>query len=111
MLRNVFLKTLRDNRLGIVGWGLGLGLLLLIGASQYAQLLGPPGAARDQQAAQMAQLLQSFSLLIGEIVPVTTLGGFITVRVMGFVPVMLSLWTIVVGVSLIRGEEERGALD
>src|SRR6478672_483232 len=101
MLRNVFLKTLRDNRLGMFGWGLGLGLLLLVGASQYAQLLGPAGPARDAQAAEMSQLLQSFSVLIGEIVPVTTLGGFVTVRVMGFVPVMLSLWVIVVGVSVI----------
>src|SRR4051812_6415451 len=111
MLRNIFLKTLRDNRLGIIGWGLGLGLLLLVGASQYAQLLGPAGPARGGQAAQMSQLLQSFSLLVGEIVPVTTLGGVVTLRGVGFVPVMLSLWAIVVGVSLIRGEEERGALE
>src|SRR4051794_6430060 len=106
LLRNIFLKSLRDNRLGILGWGLGLGFILLVTAASYPATVGPPGPARAAQAAQMSTLLQSFSFLVGEIVPLDTLGGFATARILGEIPFALGLWATVVGVFLIRGEEE-----
>src|SRR5262245_41804173 len=92
MLRNVFLKTLRDNRVAILVWGLGLGLLLLVGVTQYPLFINGDEGQRARQAAGMAKLFQAYSFLLGEVVPLDTLGGFITVRILGQIPVMLSLW-------------------
>ena len=111
MLRNIFLKTLRDNRGAMLIWGLGLGLIVIIGISQYPALLGGPEGQRAQMAAEMTKLLQAYSFMLGEIVPITTLGGFITVRLVTQIPVILGLWALVAGVGLIRGEEEPGTLD
>src|SRR5438876_10299454 len=105
MFRNIFLKTLRDNRGGVLGWGLGLGVLGLIGVVQYPQLFGAPGAARERTAAELVKALQAFSFMTGEVTSVTTLGGFITVRLLGLIPVMLALWALAVGSGLIRGAE------
>lgn len=111
MLRNIFFKTLRDNRVAVLLWGLGLGLIVIVGISQYPDLMGGPEGQRAQMAAEMTKLLQAYSFMLGEIVPITTLGGFITVRLLSQIPVMLGLWMLVAGVGLIRGEEEPGTLD
>jgi ABC-2 type transport system permease protein len=110
LFRNIFLKTLRDNRGGILVWGIGLGLLVAVGASQYSALLGT-GAARTQTVAELTKVLQSFSFLTGEVVPIGTIGGFITVRVLSIVPLLLSFWAAIVGVGLIRGEEHAGPME
>jgi hypothetical protein len=39
MLRNTYAKTLRDNRAGTLGWGLGLAVLMAVGSSQYGQII------------------------------------------------------------------------
>ena len=111
LLRNVFLKSLRDNRTGILAWGIGVGLLLLITASQYPTLVGPAGPGREQLAAETAKAFQAFSFILGDITSLDTMGGFVTTRSLGFVPVIFGLWAAVVGAGLIRGEEQDGALD
>ena len=111
MLRNVFLKTLRDNRIAILVWGLGLGLLMIIGATQYPLFVSGDEGQRARQAAELAKLFQAYSFMLGEMVPLDTLGGFITVRLLSQVPIMLALWMMVAGVGVIRGEEEPGILD
>ncbi len=62
-------------------------------------------------AAEVAKAFQAFSFLMGEITALDTIGGFLTTRVISFVPVMMSLWVAIVAVGLIRGEEQVGALD
>src|SRR4051794_13142936 len=109
-LGNIFLKTLRDNRSGMLAWGAGMGLLMALTTSQYTQLIGV-GAERQRMAAEAAKAFQAFSFLIGDITSLDTLGGFVTTRVLGFIPVVIGLWAAVVGAGLIRGEEQTGALD
>ena len=110
MLRNIFLKSLRDNRAGVLVWGAGFGLLTAVGAAQYTQIIGQ-GPERARLAAELAKAFQAFSFVLGEITALDTIGGFITTRVLGFAPVMLGLWVAIVAVGLIRGEEQQGALD
>ncbi|HYP41375.1 MAG TPA: ABC transporter permease subunit, partial [Chloroflexia bacterium] len=110
MLRSIFLKSLRDNWAGVLGWGAGLAVFMLVGAAQYPQVIGT-GEMRTRMAAEVAKAFQAFSFLLGEITALDNIGGFLTTRILGFVPVMLALWIAVVAIGLIRGEEQQGALD
>lgn len=110
-LRNVFTKTLRDQGWGVIGWGLAMAMLLLVGASQYKELVGDVGPEREQLIAELSKALQSFAFLIGEITDLGTMGGFITVRLLSFVPLMIALWAAVAGVGAIRGEEQNGSME
>src|SRR5438128_1783639 len=102
LLKNIFLKTLRDNRAGMIGWGVGFGLIMLIGVTQYNQVIGGTGAARAKSIEEMSKAFQAFSFLLGEITALGTIGGFITARFLGFVSMVFALWALVVGVGLIR---------
>jgi ABC-2 type transport system permease protein len=108
---NIFLKTLRDNRAGILGWGLGMAFVVIAGAAQYNQVIPGTGAEREKNIAEITQAFQAFSFLTGDVTSLGTIGGYVTTRVLGLVPTMLALWALVVGAGLIRGEEQQGSLD
>ncbi len=110
-LSNIFLKTLRDNRAGIVGWGIGMGLILLIEVAEYPQIIHGTPEERARMVAEMTKAFQSFSFMTGEVNAIGTLGGFITARGLGVIPMFLALWMVVVAAGLIRGEEQRGTMD
>jgi len=110
-LHNVFLKTLRDHRAGTLAWSIGLAAMLIAGVSQYPQVMGSIGPGRAQAVAEMTKALQAFSFLTGEVTSLETVGGFITARVLGFVPLVLALWAALMAVGVIRGEEQQGTLD
>lgn len=105
MLRSVWTKTLRDYRVAILGWGLGLALLLYATLAAYATQITTP-----QARAQFAQLAETFRFF-AEPIEVTTPTGFATWRIMGLTPVLLGIWAILAGARLVRGAEERGTLD
>ncbi len=104
MFRTIFTKTLREYRVPILGWGIGLGLFLLVELVSFTAL-SPAGRAAFVQSAQ------PFSFL-GELFAMTTPQGVVTWRPLGFLsPISLSIWTILAGARLVRGEEERNSLD
>src|SRR5438874_11996210 len=105
LLQNVFSKTLRDNRAGTLAWGAGVGLLMVVTASQYSTIIGPAGPERERLAAEAARAFQAFSFLLGDITSLNTMGGFVTTRVIGCLPVIFGLWAAVVAAGLIRGGE------
>lgn len=101
MLHTVWQKTLRDHRIGIIGWGLGLGSLILILFRSANPLL----------LVNYAPIARSFAF-IGNPAAITTIYGYVTFRGMGLlIPVLLSIWALLMGASLVREEEERGSLD
>jgi ABC-2 type transport system permease protein len=104
MFRTVFSKTLREYRVPLLGWGIGLGLLVLAEFASVAAL-GPAALAGAAQAARMIRLF-------GEPIAFTTPAGYVTFRDFGiFLPLLLGIWTILTGARLVRGEEERGSLE
>lgn len=109
--RNVFLKTLRDNRAGILGWGTGLGMIMLIAVAQYPQIFGGSTEERARMVAEMTKAFQSFSFMTGEVNAIGTLGGFITTRGLGVMPMLLAFWVVIVASGLIRGEEQQGTME
>lgn len=104
MFRNIFTKTLRDYRWAVLGWGIGLGVMI------YAQYATFASTFSGASSAQIQQLVQQFRFF-GEAVRVSTPGGFVTFKIMGVLPAILGIWTVLAGARMIRGEEERGTLD
>ncbi len=102
--KSVYLKTLRDFRIAILGWGVGLGLMMYVVLSAVASLTNTPAARQT-----LVSLAQSFSW-IAEPIQVDTPGGYATWKY-GFTILIMTLWPLLVGSRLLRGEEERGSMD
>src|SRR6266566_1762744 len=101
MFRSMWSKTLRDYRVPILAWGIGLALLMFVG---FATATAPVLAA----FASIAPLVG----FLGEPVAMRTPAGYISFRYMETtLPLLLSFWPILVGARLVRGEEERGTMD
>jgi ABC-2 type transport system permease protein len=101
MFRSILSKTLRDYRIPMLGWGYGLALLMVVGLSAATPAL------RDAYAS-IAQSLR----FLGDPFAMQTPEGYATARYLQlFVPLLLSIWPILAGARMLRGEEERGTLD
>ncbi len=101
MFRSIASKSLRDYRVAILGWGLGLGVLIAAGFATATP-------AVVSGFASLAQILR----FIGDAYAMQTPEGYITFRYLGtIVPLLFSFWAILAGTRLVRGEEERGTLD
>jgi polyether ionophore transport system permease protein len=101
---SVYLKTLRDYRIAIFGWGVGIGLLMFTVLSAVSTVMATP-----QARAELVSLASSFAW-IAEPVKVDTAGGYATWKY-GFTILVMALWPILAGSRMLRGEEERGSLD
>jgi ABC-2 type transport system permease protein len=101
MFRTILTKTLRDYRIPTLSWGLGVALLMFIGFAAITPSL----------RAAYASVAATFRLF-GEPYAMDTNEGYIAARYLGFfVPILWSIWPILVGTRLVRGEEERGTMD
>ena len=101
MFRTIWSKSLRDYRVPILGWGIGLALLMTAGFATATPVV----------LAGFASLVPLLSFL-GAPYAMQTPEGYITFRYLEAVlPLLLSFWPILAGARLVRGEEERGMLD
>ena len=101
---NVYLKTLRDYRIAIFGWGIGMGLLMFAVISAVPSLLNTAEAR-----AALVSLGTSFAWM-AEPVKLDTPGGYATWKY-GPTVLVMALWPIVAAARMMRGDEERGLLD
>src|SRR5215469_5115833 len=102
--RSVYLKTLRDYRIAILGWGVGIGLLMFALLAAIKSVTGTPAAR-----ATLASLADQFKWL-AEPVAVTTPGGYATWKY-GPTLLVMAIWALLAGSRMLRGEEDRGSLD
>ena len=102
--KSIYLKTLRDYRIAILGWGYGMGLLLFAVLSTVPSLIATP-----QARASLVSLAGSFTWL-ADPVSIDTPGGYATWKY-GFTILIMALWPLLACSRLLRGEEERAALD
>ncbi len=101
MFRTTWSKSLRDYRVAIFSWGIGLGLLMTLGLATATPVI-------LTSFASIAQLLH----FLGDAYAIQTPEGYATFRYLGiFLPLMLSIWSILAGAGMLRREEERGTLD
>jgi ABC-2 type transport system permease protein len=103
-LSSVFLKTLRDYRIPILGWGIGMGLVVVSPMASVAALMTTPQARE-----QLVSLAATFAWN-ADPVAVATIGGYATFKI-GIFIFLIVVWPILAGSGMLRGEEERGSLD
>ena len=104
LLSSVYLKTLRDAWIAIVGWGLGIGLMLYTVLVAYTDVIATPAAR-----AALGSVAQQFSWLAAPIA-VDTPGGYALFKY-GPLVLLVSLWPLLACSRILRGEEEGGVLD
>src|ERR1700730_1305181 len=101
MFRNILSKSFRDFRVPMLAWGLGLALLMAAGFA----------TATPAVVTAFISFARILSFL-GDPYAMNTAAGYITFRYMETtVPLLLSIWPILAGARLVRGEEERGTMD
>jgi ABC-2 type transport system permease protein len=88
-------------------------ILIMIESATVAAFVGEfdTVAERLALAAQMAALPPVFAGLLGVPVGIDTLPGFLSWRSLGFMPVLVGVWSIVALSGTIAGEAARGSLE
>lgn len=109
-LGSVFGKTLRDSGRAAIGLGLLVGFLNLITAATIADQFAT-AADRAFFAAQMEALPAIFQGLLGEPINILTLPGFISWRLVGFLPIMIGFYSVVTLTGTLAGEAASGTLE
>ena len=109
-LGSVFGKSLRDSRWAIVGFFV---VLVLIEAATVGAYVGEFDTLEKRLAlaAQMGALPPMFAGLLGAPFCIETLPGFLSWRSLGFMPVVVGVWSIIALSGTIAGEASRGSLE
>jgi ABC-2 type transport system permease protein len=109
-LGSVFGKTLRDQRNALIAVGLLLSAITVGTASQVVAEFDTI-ESRRLLVAQMDMLPPLFHGLLGQPINIETLPGFISWRLMGFLPILIGAWAIAILSATIAGEAARGTLE
>ncbi len=109
MLRNAFLKTLRDARRAIAWWSLGLVAMTALMVAVYPSVRDNPEL--NKMVDDYPDAFKAFFGL-GENVDYTSAVGYLNSELFSFmVPLLLLIAAIGAGARATAGEEERGTLD
>jgi ABC-2 type transport system permease protein len=103
-LSSIFLKTLRDYRVAILGWGIGMGLVVVSPMASVSALVTTPQARQ-----QLISLAATFAWN-AEPIAVDTIGGYATFKI-GIFMFLIAIWPLLAASRMLRGEEDRGSLD
>jgi len=106
MFRNVYLKSLRDQRRALIGWGIGIVLLVLLEAALWPSVRDMPDleqfVAGYPEAMRKLFNLEDFA----------TGTGFLNAELFSTVlPVLFIIFAVGRGARMLAGEEEAGTLD
>jgi ABC-2 type transport system permease protein len=104
VFRSVYLKTLRDYRVAILGWGIGMGLVMVELIAAITSLATTP-----QARAELESLASQFAWN-AEAVRADTPGGYATWK-LGIFVFLICVWPLLAASRTLRGEEERSSLD
>ena len=109
-LGSVFGKSFRDSRRAALLLGALFGIIFLVTAAQVAQQFDTV-AERLAFASQLQALPPVFQGMLGEPIGIERLGGFMSWRILNFLPVMLGIWSVVALSGTLAGELGRGSMD
>lgn len=109
MLRDAFLKTLRDGRRAIAWWTLGLVAMTALMVAAYPSVRDNPNL--NKMVEDYPDAFKAF-LGLGETVDYTSPAGYLNSELFSFVvPLLLLIAAIGAGARATAGEEEQGTLD
>ena len=109
-LGSVFGKSFRDSRRTALVLGAVFAMVFVVTAMQVAQQFDTV-ASRLQMAAELASLPPVFQGMLGEPIGIEHLGGFLSWRLLNFMPVMIGIWSLVAMSGLLGAEVSRGSMD
>jgi len=108
MLKNVFLKSLRDQRRSLLFWSLGLVALAFYITFFYPTVRNLPDLNKILEQAPKGIA----ALLGGQILDYTSPTGYLNLELFSMMlPIILLVYTIGSGSGAIAGEEEKGTLE
>jgi ABC-2 type transport system permease protein len=107
MRRSIFLRTLWSFRVAILGWGVGVGILMFVVVAAFDSAIGsfPPATK-----AEFLLAFQSVGWLWDYPKAVVSTGGYATAKY-SIILMLVSIWGLLAGARILRGEEESGQLD
>jgi ABC-2 type transport system permease protein len=109
-LGSIFGKTFRDSRRAALILGVVMALVLVVTAASLAAEFDTV-QKRVAVATQLGSLPAIFQGMLGEMIHIERLGGFLSWRTINFMPVIFGIWTLVALSGLLAGELARGSLD
>ncbi|HUJ76032.1 MAG TPA: ABC transporter permease subunit, partial [bacterium] len=102
--RSIFLKTLRESRVAVLGWGAGMGLLMFELLATVNSLV-----SNAANASVLTSVTASFAWA-GDPVALNTAAGYATWKTAVMLP-LTAIWALIAGSRILRGAEERGSMD
>jgi ABC-2 type transport system permease protein len=99
------------HRRGLLAWGLGGLLFLLLIGWGYAAAIERLSGGASALGASMLPLAEALRVYGGRPVRLDTFGGFLSWRVLTIGPLLLGIYAAIQGARVVRGEEERGVVD
>lgn len=109
-LGSIFGKTFRDSRRAALIVGVVTALILVATAASLAAEFDTV-QKRLAVATQLGSLPAIFQGMLGDMIHIERLGGFLSWRTINFLPIILGIWTVVAMSGLLAGELARGSLD
>jgi ABC-2 type transport system permease protein len=107
-MMTVFRYTLRRFRGQILGWGIGLALMGVLIVSMYDSF-----AAEQEQLQDLIELYPpELMAFMGDLSAMfASLEGFISAEFFSYMPLVLGIFTVLMGSGLLVSDEENGTLD
>lgn len=109
-LGSIFGKTFRDSRRAALIAGVVTALIVVVTAASLAAEFDTV-EKRRAVAQQLGSLPAIFQGMLGDMIAIEQLGGFLSWRTINFLPIIFGIWTIVAMSGLLAGELARGSLD
>lgn len=106
MLNNVFLKGLRERRVSMIWWAVGIGLTIILTVSIYPSMRTNTGL--QDYADQSSDVMKAFAGTTDFVSPVGYLNSQLFFMML---PIILGIFAIAIGSDALAGEEGRGTLD
>lgn len=107
-MKTVFRYRLARLRGQILGWGIGMGLYALLMVQFYETVV--------QQKEQLEQLIQNYpkemmAFFGAELDNFATPSGYLSIEFFSYTPLIVGIFAVVIGSSLLVSDEENGRLD
>ena len=108
MLRDVTLKTIYDQRRGLLAWCVSLALLVAMYVAVWPSIRGQPSMAQFLDS--MPKAFRALFAMSGA--DMSSPAGYVQIELLSFLgPMILLSYAIAAGSSAVAGEEERHTLD
>ena len=106
MLKNIFLKSIHDYRWATLWWSIGVSLTSALIVAIYPDY--------SKAGNELNELFNNPAMkaFVGEIVDITTPEGFLTMEGYNlFFPVLIIIFSVMLGTAFVSGEEKEGTLE